>query len=239
MENIKKDKFVPELLTPLRSNIITMPKEIRQASGIRIFGRRIKSILYSTDVAIISNTDADAILAVYPFTPNTSIIEAVSLTSKVPVFAGVGGGLTAGERCGRIAGFAEEKGVTGVVLNAPTSIETIDVVSQYVDIPIVYTVVSIYTPKSELDEKIKSGVAIFNVSGGKDTTNLVKQLRIWYPEFPIIATGGNNPENILATINAGANAITYTPDYDQLKMFQHKMEVYREKEKEKWENKKV
>lgn len=237
MENLKQEKFVPELLTPLRSNIITMPKEIRKASGIRIFGRRIKSILYSTDVAIISNTDADAILAVYPFTPNTSIIESVSLTIKVPVFAGVGGGLTAGERCGRIAGFAEEKGVTGVVLNAPTTIDTIDVVSQYVDIPIVYTVVSIYTPKVELDKKIESGIAIFNVSGGKDTVKLVKQLRGWYPEFPIIATGGNNSEKILATIEAGANAITYTPDYAQLKMFQHKMELYREKEEEKWKNK--
>ena len=32
-----------------------------------------------------------------------------------------------------------------------------------------------------------------------------------YPELPIIATGGPTEESILATIRAGANAITYTP----------------------------
>lgn len=232
----KIEKIVPELYTPLRSNIITMPTIIRNASGIKLFGRRIKSIIYTTDVAILSNTDADAVLAVYPFTPNTTIIDAISSVSKVPVFAGVGGGLTSGERCGRLAGFAEEKGVTGVVLNAPTTIDTIAIVKDFVDIPIIYTVISIYTPFEELENKIKSGVSIFNVSGGKDTHKIVKQLREWFPLFPIIATGGSKEETILRTIESGANAITYTPDYAQLKMFQTKMEKYRLEEEQRYQN---
>lgn len=61
-KNIKKEKFVPDIMTPLKQDIIALPNVIRKASGIRIFGRRIKSIIYTTDVAIIKNTDADAIL---------------------------------------------------------------------------------------------------------------------------------------------------------------------------------
>ena len=32
-----------------------------------VLGKRIKSLVFSTDVAVIRNIDADAILAVYPF----------------------------------------------------------------------------------------------------------------------------------------------------------------------------
>ena len=32
-----------------------------------------------------------------------------------------------------------------------------------------------------------------------------------FPNFPVIATGGPNEETIRKTIEAGANAITYTP----------------------------
>ena len=37
---------------------------------LRFFGKRIKSLLFSTDVAIIKNTNADAVIAVYPFYPS-------------------------------------------------------------------------------------------------------------------------------------------------------------------------
>lgn len=36
-------------------------------------------------------------------------------------------------------------------------------------------------------------------------------IREQYPEVPVIATGGPTDESILETIEAGANAITYTP----------------------------
>jgi hypothetical protein len=74
---MEKDKFVPEITTELRKNIIEVPRVISMASGIRILGKRIKSILFSTDVAIIKNVNADAIIAVYPFTPQPAISQAI------------------------------------------------------------------------------------------------------------------------------------------------------------------
>ena len=64
---IKKHKTVPEIKGILRSHVIEVPSCIRDCSGIKIFGKRIKSLLFTTDVAIIRNTNADAIIAVYPF----------------------------------------------------------------------------------------------------------------------------------------------------------------------------
>ena len=65
-------KTIPEYSGTLRSHLLTVPKCISECSGIRIFGRRIKSLVFSTDVAIIKNVNADAIIAVYPFTPHPS-----------------------------------------------------------------------------------------------------------------------------------------------------------------------
>ena len=80
--------------------MIEVPSTIRDASGIFIFGKRIKSIIFTTDVAIIRNNNADAVIAVYPFTPQPVITHAIMSAADVPVFCGVGGGvLTAGE-CG-------------------------------------------------------------------------------------------------------------------------------------------
>ena len=40
---------------------------------------------------------------------------------------------------------------------------------------------------------------------------IVAKIRAEFPTVPIIATGGPREEDILRTIEAGANAITYTP----------------------------
>ena len=58
MEQQKKQ--VPYVESRLRHNILEMPPEIRQASGIVIYGRRIKSLVFTTDLAIIKNCNADA-----------------------------------------------------------------------------------------------------------------------------------------------------------------------------------
>lgn len=79
-------KHVPEFKGLLRSHMIELPKVIRDASGIIIFGKRLKSFVFSTDVAVIKNTNADAVIAVYPFTPQPRITEALLLASDVPVF---------------------------------------------------------------------------------------------------------------------------------------------------------
>lgn len=75
-----------------------VPECIRNASGIVINGKRIKSLLFSTDVAVISNCNADAVIAVYPFTPTMQITNSIIDVAQRPVFAGVGGGTTAGPR---------------------------------------------------------------------------------------------------------------------------------------------
>lgn len=219
------DKFVPELYSELRQSIIKMPRVIQKASGIQIYGKLIKSIIYSMDVAVIANNDADAILAVYPWTPNTRILSAISTVAQVPILAGIGGGLTSGNRSSRLGSFAEEHGAFGVVLNGPCDLDTIQTVNETVDIPIIYTVVN---DKRNLQEMIDKGVDIFNVAGGKETTKLVRWIREQFPEFPIIASGGRTDEQILATIEAGANAITYTTYGKTEEYFQEKMEQYRQ-----------
>ena len=204
----KNNKFIPEIKGTLRNNVVEVPTIIRTCSGIKIFGKRIKSILFTTDVATIRNTNADAIIAVYPFTPQPLITQALIMAADLPVFCGVGGGITQGKRVVNLALDAEFKGAMGVVVNAPTSNEIIRNIRETIDIPVIVTIVSI---DEDLKTRIDSGATILNVSGGKDTVKIVKAIRKQFPNFPIIATGGPTEESIKATIEAGANAITYTP----------------------------
>ena len=46
-------KYIPYIESKLRHNILEMPEAIRRASGILIYGRRIKSLVFTTDLAII------------------------------------------------------------------------------------------------------------------------------------------------------------------------------------------
>lgn len=204
----KKSKYMPEIKGALRNHVIEVPQIIRECGGIKIFGKRIKSLLFTTDVAIIRNTNADAIIAVYPFTPQPLITEALVMAADIPVFCGIGGGITQGRRVVNLALDAEFKGAMGVVVNSPTANEIIRKVRTTIDIPVIVTVVS---DNEDIGERIESGATVLNVSGGKDTAKIVRQIREKYPEFPIMATGGPTIESIKETIDAGANAITYTP----------------------------
>ena len=58
---------------------------------------------------------------------------------------------------------------------------------------------------------LAAGADILNVSGAAKTPEIVAHIREKFPDVPIIATGGPRDEDILRTIRAGANAITYTP----------------------------
>ena len=60
---------MPRVESSLRHQILKMPEATYEASGIVVNGRRIKSFVFTTDLAIIRNCDADAVFAVYPFTP--------------------------------------------------------------------------------------------------------------------------------------------------------------------------
>ncbi len=88
-------KTSPNVESRLR-HILRMPQEVYSASGIVVNGRRLKSFVFTTDLAIIRNCDADAVFAVYPFTPQQAISHAIIQASYIPVFCGVGGGTTKG-----------------------------------------------------------------------------------------------------------------------------------------------
>ncbi len=214
---------VPEYSGNLRSNFIHIPKEIEQANGIRIFGRLIKSIIFTTDVAIVRNSNADAVMAVYPFTPQPIITHSIIMASDVPVFTGVGGGTTRGTRVLSLAIDAEQQGAMGVVLNSPSKNELIHSIKLRLEIPIIITVTS---EKDDIDGRIQNGAAILNVSAASRTPDVVRHIREKYPEVPIIATGGPTAQSILDTIEAGANAITYTPPTTQ-ELFKDMMAKYR------------
>lgn len=219
-----KEKYVPEVKSLLRSRIIEVPPSIYKASGIKILGTRIKSLVFTTDIAVIKNNNAQSVMAVYPFTPQLSITHAILEVASVPVFVGVGGGLTTGNRAINIALQAELMGAYGVVVNAPIHNDVIREMKQKIDIPIIATVV---TEHDDYFGKIEAGASILNVSGGANTVNIVKLLREELgPEFPIIATGGPTDKSISDTIEAGANAITYTPP-SSAEIFAGVMDTYR------------
>ncbi len=136
------NQLVPSVKSELRQEIVEVPSVISQCSGIEIYGSKIKSVIFTTDVAIIANNNADAVLAVYPFTPTPSVLKSIMLVSSVPVFAGVGGGLTTGQRSANMSLFSESEGATAVVVNGPTNAETIQTINDFIDIPIIYTVVT-------------------------------------------------------------------------------------------------
>ena len=172
MEQQKKQ--VPFVESRLRHNILEMPPEIRQASGIVIYGRRIKSLVFTTDLAIIKNCDADAVFAVYPFTPQQSISDAIIKASYIPVFCGVGGGTTRGLRTVSLAKDVESQGAMGVVLNAPINNMNLLAVSRSVDIPVIITVVD---EKTDIAARLEAGASILNVAAAGRTAELVRSIR--------------------------------------------------------------
>lgn len=221
---LKDEDIIPSIRSRLRHNILVMPKEIREASGILIFGRRIKSLVFTTDLAIIKNCDADAVFAVYPFTPQQSISDAIIRAATVPVFTGIGGGITKGLRSVSLAKDSESQGAYGVVMNAPTSNRDLKLVATAIDIPVVITVTG---DKTDIRDRLRHGASIINVAAGERTPEIVRRIDAKYPDIPIIASGGNTPESIRETIRAGANAITYTPPSTK-ELFSGVMERYRD-----------
>ena len=194
-------------------NSLALPSVIRRASGIVIMGRRIKSLVFTTDIAIIRNCNADAVLAVYPFTPQQVIMDAIISASSIPVVCGVGGGVTDGLRSVMLAKDAEAQGAFGVVVNAPMRNETVESMKKVVDIPIIATVTG---ENYDIEARLAAGAS-----------EVVRIIRERFPTLPIIATGGPNEESISKTIEAGANAISYTPPSTK-ELFRVIMSGYRE-----------
>lgn len=218
-----EERDIPRITGTLRAKSLQIPEVIWQTKGIVIMGRRIKSVVFTTDIAIIRNCNADAVLAVYPFTPQQIISDTIINASSVPVLVGVGGGTTKGFRSAIIAKDAEAQGAFGVVVNSPMSNDNIALIKKVIDIPIIATVVN---GSTDIDKRINAGVSILNVSTASKTPQLVREIRAEYPKVPIIATGGPSDETILETIRAGANTISYTPP-STAEVFKDMMENYR------------
>lgn len=214
----------PKIEGKLRKGLLRLPEVIRGCSGIEIFGRIIRSLVFTTDLAMIRNCNADAILGVYPFTPQPIINQALLSCAEIPVFAGVGGGLTTGTRAVNLAIFSELQGATGVVVNAPTDPDTIRRMAVRLEIPIVVTV-----PKwsDRIEKQLEAGAGILNVAAAGSTPELVRKVREQFPEVPVMASGGPTNESITATIAAGAHAITWTPPSSK-ELFSKYMTQYRE-----------
>ena len=217
----KKD--IPRLNGTLRSHSLQIPENIWKAKGIVVLGRRIKSVIFTTDLAIIRNCNADAVLSVYPFTPQQIISQTIVNASSIPVFVGVGGGTTTGLRSVLIARDAEAHGAFGVVVNAPTQNDTIMMIKKTIDIPIIVTVLNSDT---DIQARLDAGASILNVSAAAKTPQVVREIRKKFPTIPIIATGGPTEESIAETIEAGANTISYTPP-STADIFASMMENYR------------
>lgn len=215
--------YIPEIQGNLRKHMVRVPEAINSASGIRIFGKLIKSLLFTTDVALIKNCNANAVMAVYPFTPQPIITHALITASDVPVFCGVGGGTTMGKRVVNLAMDAEFQGAIGVVVNAPTPDDIIRQLCERIDIPVVVTVASEHT---DISGRLEAGATILNVSCAAKTPDVVRNIREKFPHAPVIATGGPTDESIMRTIEAGANAVTYTPP-TSAQIFRELMEKYR------------
>lgn len=216
---------MPEIQGVLRKHFLEVPNEINKATGIRIFGKTIKSIVFTTDVAIIRNINADAVIAVYPFTPQPIITQAVIAAADIPVFSGVGGGITSSKnRVLNLALHAEFQGAIGVVVNAPTSNNVVYLLSKKIDIPVIVTVVS---EKEDIQSRIESGASILNVSASSKTPFVVEKIKNKFPDVAVMATGGPTIQSVIDTVNAGANAVTWTPPTTG-QLFKGIMEKYRE-----------
>mgnify|MGYP007060932484 CR=1 FL=1 len=51
LEMEKEYKYIPEIKGTLRNHTIEVPQVIRDCSGIKIFGKRIKSIKFHSNVS--------------------------------------------------------------------------------------------------------------------------------------------------------------------------------------------
>lgn len=210
----------------LRKAPLRVPEGYGECTGFTLFGRRIRSLLYSTDVAVIRNSNADAIFAVYPFTAQPAITQALLTVAEAPLFVGVGGGTTTGRRAAELAAVSEMQGAAGVVLNSPATPDMVAQVVSTVDIPVVASI----TRFDEVTrQKVEAGARIINVAAGRNTAAVIRELREAYPNLPILATGGKTPEVTGATVEAGANALIWAPP--SIAELQRDMMVrYRERE---------
>lgn len=191
---------------------VRAPLAARNCPGIELIGHTIRTLVFSTDLYIIRNSNADAVLAAAPFTCQPSITQALLQISGRPVLAGVTGATTSGPRSVILAMESESQGVSAVIANMSADPDLISSMARMIDIPIVATV---GTFDETVALKIAAGTRIINVAAGRKTAEVVAKVREAFPEIPIIATAGPTEETAQAAIDAGADALSWTPPSSQ------------------------
>lgn len=204
---------------------LSTPEIIQNCRGLPLGNRTVKSILFSTDMALIENNDADAILAVYPFSPSPRIMRTLIEFSEKPVLCGVGGGKTKGRKSLEMAIIAEQAGASGVIVNIPFEDRDLEKIRKRISIPVVASVGNL--DWNFIKNRINAGADIFHVAGGKLTAKIVEGISDNFPNFPIMATGGNNMQSLEESIDSGAGAIVLTPPSAK-DLFRLAMKKYRQ-----------
>ncbi len=191
--------------------------------GIRLGGKTVRSLLFSTDMALIEHYEADAVLAVYPFPPSAKIIKTVIGFSEKPVVCGVGGGLTQGKVAVEMAKLAEDAGAAALIVNQPFKNKDIEMIKKSTTLPMIS---SISHTGMDLRSRVEAGVDIFHITGGKATAAIVDYLCFAAPGYPLLATGGKEIETVGSVIAAGADGIVLTPPSSG-ELFKSIMDRYR------------
>ncbi len=191
--------------------------------GVLLDGKKIKSLIFSTDMALIENNDADAVLAVYPFTPSPKIMKSLIDFSEKPVICGVGGGLTQGKVALEMAIAAEDLGAKAIIVNQPFKNKHIELIKKRISIPIIS---SVSVSGISFSDRVNAGVDIFHVTAGQKTPELIDYISYAAPGYPVMATGGKTLESITSSIHSGADAIVVTPPSSS-ELFRSIMDQYR------------
>jgi hypothetical protein len=123
--------------------------------GVSLGGVAVKSLLFSKDMALIENNDADAILAVYPFAPSKKIMKALISFSEKPVVCGVGGGMTQGKTSLEMAIAAEDMGAVAIIVNQPFQNKHIEAIKKRVSIPLIS---SVSVKEFSFKDRVNAGV---------------------------------------------------------------------------------
>ncbi len=221
------NRFLSTILPKFFSHKKLNPPEIinERCPGIKLGGKLVKSIIFSTDLAIIENTHCDAVLAVYPFAPSVKVMESLIRFTDKPVICGVGGGVTKGNFSLQVALEAEKLGAAAIIVNQPFPNNDLRKLAQKVKIPIISSASNI---NINFAARLENGADIIHITGGKENHTIIEKLKSEFPYQPFICTGGKSLADIKNAVNSGAKAVVLSPPATA-DLFRTLMDNYRAK----------
>ncbi len=202
---------------------LSVPVFVEECEGVTLNKKTIKSFLFSTDMALVENSNADAVLAVYPFKPSPQIIKSLIDFSQKPVICGIGGGITKGQAALQMAQSAEDMGAAAIIVNQPFPNKDIEKLKKKISIPVIS---SVSTSDFDFKSRVNAGADYFHITGGKNTITILEHLKYCLPGFPLIATAGNTSEDVKNTVQSGVRAVVLSPPSSK-ELFREIMDTYR------------